>query len=359
DPHRRAVAGVRGGDRPARPGPPRGPGRLRRAHAAGRFAAGPRGTRARPQPRQARASDRCRRQRGRRGRHDHCARALSRARHHAGPARAVPRAGLRKPGGRPRPPPRAARDRRRALPRRPLGDPGAAPPRARVLDAVGRPDEEPPAPLLGGRPPAAAAERGRPRVRLRDRGPAAAAPRAGRPAPPGALRRLPVRGARPARADRDRRARRPDAPARPRAGLRAELRPRQDRSLSARGLVASFAGLLLTSSALAQQPPPVRGDAVFPVAAQLVWIDAVAVDSEDQPVATLDAEDFEVVERGARQPIILFRPPDLDATGRAVVFLIEDAFARDWHVDRARDLVARAAAKATPGDRVVLVAPAS
>jgi len=129
--------------------------------------------------------------------------------------------------------------------------------------------------------------------------------------------------------------------------------------LSARRLVAAFAGLLLASPALAQQPPPVRGDAVFPVAAQLVWIDAVAVDSEDQPVATLDAEDFEVVERGARQPIILFRPPDLDATGRAVVFLIEDAFARDWHVDRARDLVARAAAKATPGDRVVLVAPAS
>jgi VWFA-related protein len=103
----------------------------------------------------------------------------------------------------------------------------------------------------------------------------------------------------------------------------------------------------------------VRSDAVFPVAAQLVWIDAVAVDGEDQPVPTLEAEDFEVVERGARQPIILFRRPDLEATGRAVVFLIEDAFARDWHVDRARDVVARAAAKATPGDRIVLVAPAS
>jgi VWFA-related protein len=130
--------------------------------------------------------------------------------------------------------------------------------------------------------------------------------------------------------------------------------------LSARGFgtIATATVLLLSSSTQAQQAAP-RATAVFPVASQMVWIDAVAVDSEDQPVATLTQEDFEVVERGARQPIILFRPPDPEATGRAVVFLIEDAFARDWHVERARELIARAAAKAFAGDRILLVAKAS
>jgi VWFA-related protein len=91
----------------------------------------------------------------------------------------------------------------------------------------------------------------------------------------------------------------------------------------------------------------------------MIWIDAVAVDSEDRPVATLGQEDFEILEGGERRPIILFRPPDPETTGRALVFLIEDAFARDWHVARARDLVARAVAKAVAGDRIVLVAKAS
>lgn len=123
-------------------------------------------------------------------------------------------------------------------------------------------------------------------------------------------------------------------------------------------LATACAALLLSSPALAQQPAAPRG-AVFPVASQMVWIDAVAVDSEDRPVPSLGPEDFEVVERGARQAIILFRPPDPEATGRAVVFLIEDAFARDWHVERARELISRAASKALAGDRILIVAPTS
>jgi VWFA-related protein len=128
--------------------------------------------------------------------------------------------------------------------------------------------------------------------------------------------------------------------------------------LITRIFATACAALLLSSPALAQQPAAARA-AVFPVASQMVWIDAVAVDSEDRPVPSLGPEDFEVVERGARQPIILFRPPDPEATGRAVVFLIEDAFARDWHVERARELISRAASKALAGDRILIVAPTS
>jgi VWFA-related protein len=133
--------------------------------------------------------------------------------------------------------------------------------------------------------------------------------------------------------------------------------------VSARAAASLLAGqvALAAASAFAQQPAPQRPDAaaVFPVTADMVWIDAVAVDGSERPVATLGPEDFEVRDRGERRPIILFRPPDPEATGRSVVFLIEDALARDWHVARARDLISRAAAKAATGDGIVLVAPAS
>jgi len=52
--------------------------------------------------------------------------------------------------------------------------------------------------------------------------------------------------------------------------------------LIARILATACAAVLLSSPALAQQPAAPRG-AVFPVASQMVWIDAVAVDSKDRP----------------------------------------------------------------------------
>ena len=133
--------------------------------------------------------------------------------------------------------------------------------------------------------------------------------------------------------------------------------------MTARAAASLLAGrvALAAASAFAQQPAQQRPDAaaVFPVAADIVWIDAVAVDGSERPLPTLGPEDFEVLDRAERRPIVLFRPPDPEATGRSVVFLIEDALARDWHVARARDLISRAASKAAPGDQIVLVAPAS
>lgn len=129
--------------------------------------------------------------------------------------------------------------------------------------------------------------------------------------------------------------------------------------MSARAAAPTLAGglALVAASAFAQQPP--EAGAVFPVAASIVWLDAVAVDGSERPVSTLGPEDFEVLDRGERRPILLFRPPDAEATGRSVVFLIEDALARDGHVAWARDLVTRAASRAAEGDRILLVAPAS
>lgn len=102
-----------------------------------------------------------------------------------------------------------------------------------------------------------------------------------------------------------------------------------------------------------QQPPP----AVFPMDADIVLVDVVAVDGSGEPVLDLALEDFEVKDSGHRRPIILFRAPE--PSGRAVVFVIEDALARGWHVERARDLVERAISRAKPGDRILLIAQAS
>lgn len=102
-----------------------------------------------------------------------------------------------------------------------------------------------------------------------------------------------------------------------------------------------------------QQPPP----AVFPMDADIVLVDVVAVDGSGEPVLDLALEDFEVKDSGHRRPIILFRAPE--PSGRAVVFVIEDALARGWHVERARDLVERAISRAKPGDRILVIAHAS
>jgi VWFA-related protein len=102
-----------------------------------------------------------------------------------------------------------------------------------------------------------------------------------------------------------------------------------------------------------QQPPP----AVFPMDADIVLVDVVAVDGSGEPVLDLALEDFEVKDSGHRRPIILFRAPE--PSGRAVVFVIEDALARGWHVERARDLVERAISRAKPGDRILVIAQAS
>ncbi len=128
---------------------------------------------------------------------------------------------------------------------------------------------------------------------------------------------------------------------------------------------ATLLGLLsLVSSGLVAQerdrPRPSDPAPVFPVDAHIVWIDVVAVDSKDRPVANLGREDFEVVEGGERRPILLFRAPDLDVeTSRAVVFLIDDVLARAQQIQRARDAVGRMLSRAVAGDRVLLMAPAS
>jgi VWFA-related protein len=133
--------------------------------------------------------------------------------------------------------------------------------------------------------------------------------------------------------------------------------------VSARAAASTLVGAvaLAAASVFAQQPAPQPPDsaAVFPVTADIVWIDAVAVDGSERPVATLAPEDFAVLDRGERRPILLFRAPDAEATGRSVVFLIEDALAREGHVAWARDLVSRAASRAAKGDQILLVAPAS
>ncbi len=115
--------------------------------------------------------------------------------------------------------------------------------------------------------------------------------------------------------------------------------------------------LLASASALAQQPSQQPPPAVFPMDADIVLVDVVAVDGSGEPVPDLALEDFEVRDSGHRRPIILFRAPE--PSGRAVVFVIEDALARGWHVERARDLVERAVERAKPGDRIVVIAQAS
>jgi VWFA-related protein len=95
------------------------------------------------------------------------------------------------------------------------------------------------------------------------------------------------------------------------------------------------------------------------VEAHIVWIDVVAADSGDRPVADLGLEDFEVVEGGERRPIVLFKAPELGPVNRAVVFLIDDITTTARQIQRARDAVRRLLSKAAAGDRVVLMATAS
>jgi VWFA-related protein len=127
---------------------------------------------------------------------------------------------------------------------------------------------------------------------------------------------------------------------------------------------ARLLGLLcLVSGGLAAQEPdrprPSKRAPVFPVEAHIVWIDVVAADSGDRPVADLAVEDFEVVEGSERRPIVLFKAPDLGPAQRAVVFLIDDITSTAQQIERARDAVRRMLSKAGTGDRVVLIATAS
>jgi VWFA-related protein len=144
---------------------------------------------------------------------------------------------------------------------------------------------------------------------------------------------------------------------------------------------APVLGLLsLVSSGLAAQEldrsRPAALAPAFPVNANIVWIDVVAVDSKDRPFANLGPEDFDVVEGGERRPILLFRAPDLDEetpgareqpersdglgpARRAVVFLVEDVLVRAQQIQRARDAVRRTLSRAAAGDRILLMAPAS
>lgn len=119
---------------------------------------------------------------------------------------------------------------------------------------------------------------------------------------------------------------------------------------------------LVSSGLLAQEldrPRPSKPAPVFPVEAHIVWIDVVAADSRDRPVADLGVEDFEVAEGDERRPIVLFKAPDLGPARRAIVFLIDDLTATSRQIERARDAVKRMLSKAGAGDRVVLIATAS
>jgi len=131
------------------------------------------------------------------------------------------------------------------------------------------------------------------------------------------------------------------------------------RSLAA----VTLLGLALAPSGLVAQeaarPRPTRPAPVFPVEAHIVWIDVVAADSRDRPVADLGPEDFEVVEGGERRPIVLFKAPELGPANRAVVFLIDDITSTAREIERARDVARHMLSKAVAGDRAVLIATAS
>jgi VWFA-related protein len=122
------------------------------------------------------------------------------------------------------------------------------------------------------------------------------------------------------------------------------------------GLAVS-AGAVVAQDAGRSRPP--QAAPVFPVEAHIVYIDVVAADSRDRPVADLGPEDFEVVEGGVRRSIVLFKPPELGPANRAVVFLVDDITSTAQQVGRARDVVKRMLSKAVAGDRVVLMATAS
>ena len=126
--------------------------------------------------------------------------------------------------------------------------------------------------------------------------------------------------------------------------------------------VVTLLGLALAASGLvAQEAGRARPQAapVFPVEAHIVWIDVVAADSRDRPVKGLVPEDFEVLEGGARRPIVLFKAPELGPANRAVAFLIDDITPTPQQIARARDVVRRTLSKTVAGDRVLLMATAS
>jgi len=76
-------------------------------------------------------------------------------------------------------------------------------------------------------------------------------------------------------------------------------------------------------------------------------------------VRDLGVEEFEVLEAGVRRPIVLFMPPESRPSGRAIAFLVDDSVADARQLNLARDVVKRMLSKVEPGDRVLLVAPAS
>jgi hypothetical protein len=67
-------------------------------------------------------------------------------------------------------------------------------------------------------------------------------------------------------------------------------------------LAHALAGLVLGTTALAQEPPR------FPAATEIVRIDAVVVDEAGRPVTGLTADDFTVEENGKPRPIASFEP---------------------------------------------------
>jgi VWFA-related protein len=132
--------------------------------------------------------------------------------------------------------------------------------------------------------------------------------------------------------------------------------------MTRRPAVPALLGLALAANGLAQEAGrsrPPQAAPVFPVEAHIVYIDVVAADARDRPVADLVAEDFEVLEGGARRPIVLFKPPDLGPARRTVVFLIDDITQTAQQIGRARETVKRTLSKAAAGDRVVVMATAS
>jgi VWFA-related protein len=126
--------------------------------------------------------------------------------------------------------------------------------------------------------------------------------------------------------------------------------------LSVLGLAVAASGVVAQDAGRSRPP---QAAPVFPVEAHIVWIDVVAADSRDRPVADLGPEDFEVVEGGARRPIVLFKPPDLGPANRAVVFLVDDITSTPQQIARAQGVVKRTLSRAGAGDRVVLRATAS
>lgn len=76
---------------------------------------------------------------------------------------------------------------------------------------------------------------------------------------------------------------------------------------------AGAAAALCASVSLVAAPQPAPPRDVFPAGVEQVTVDVVVVDREGHPVKDLDAEDFTVLEDGARQEIVAFEAIDAGA----------------------------------------------